>query len=105
MIPKADTPTLTLWLLHTRSSLGSDMPRCRDMQSKPDTHQKEIKTQTVAHLRGGTYKSYDPYASKNGYVPEYGVPLVLLNPDEKEIIPFHARNWKRGVEMLGMLRG
>jgi hypothetical protein len=71
---------------------------------QPDTHQKEIKTQTVVHLRGGTYKSYDPYASKNGYVPEYGVPLVLLNPDAKEIIPFHARNWRRGVEMLGMLR-
>jgi hypothetical protein len=71
---------------------------------QPDTHQKEIKTQTVVHLRGGTYKSYDPYASKNGYVPEYGIPLVLLNPDAKEIIPFHARNWRRGVEMLGMLR-
>lgn len=72
---------------------------------QPDTHQKEIKTQTVVHLRGGTYKSFDPYASKNGYVPEYGIPLVLLNPDKKEIIPFHARNWRRGVELLEMLRG
>jgi hypothetical protein len=72
---------------------------------QPDTHQKEIKTQTVAHLRGGTYKSYDPYASKNGYVPEYGIPLVLLNPHEKEIITYHARNWRRGVEHLGWLRG
>jgi hypothetical protein len=72
---------------------------------QPDTHQKEIKTQTVAHLRGGTYKSYDPYASKNGYVPEYGIPLVLLNPSEKEIITYHARNWRRGVEHLGWLRG
>jgi hypothetical protein len=72
---------------------------------QPDTHQKEIKTQTVAHLRGGTYKSYDPYASKNGYVPEYGIPLVLLNPEEKEVIVWHARNWRRGVEHLNLLRG
>jgi hypothetical protein len=72
---------------------------------QPDTHSKEIKTQTVTHLRGGTYKSYDPYASKNGYVPEYGIPLVLLNPHEKEIITYHARNWRRGVEHLGWLRG
>lgn len=71
---------------------------------QPDTHQKEIKTQTVAHLRGGTYKSYDPYATKNGYTPEYGIPLVLLNPDQKEIITYHARNWRRGVEHLGWLR-
>lgn len=71
---------------------------------QPDTHQKEIKTQTVVHLRGGTYKQHDPYARKHGYVPEYGVPLVLLNPDEREIIPFHARNWRRGVELLGWLR-
>lgn len=72
---------------------------------QPDTHQKEIKTQTVVHLRGGTYKQHDPFSRKHGYVPEYGVPLVLLNPDKKEIIPFHARNWRRGVEMLAMLRG
>lgn len=71
---------------------------------QPDTHQKEIKTQTVAHLRGGTYKSYDPYASKHGYVPEYGIPLVLLNPTEREVIPFHARNWRRGLELLRWLR-
>lgn len=72
---------------------------------QPDTHQKEIKTQTVTHLRGGTYKQHDPYARRHGYVPEYGIPLILLNPDEKEMIPFHARNWRRGVEMLHWLRG
>lgn len=71
---------------------------------QPDTHQKEIKTQTVTHLRGGTYKQHDPYARKHGYVPEYGIPLVLLNPFEKEIIPFHARNWRRGVEYLRWMR-
>lgn len=72
---------------------------------QPDTHQKEVKGRTIIHLRGGTYKTFDPYAAKNGYVPEYGIPLVLLNPEEKEIIPFHARNWRRGVELLGVLRG
>jgi hypothetical protein len=71
---------------------------------QPDTHQKEVRGKTVIHLRGGTYKTYDPYASKNGFIPEYGIPLVLLNPDEEEILPFHARNWKRGVQILGMLR-
>jgi hypothetical protein len=71
---------------------------------QPDTHAKEIKTQTVTHLRGGTYKIYDAYASKNGYVPEYGIPLVLMNPDKKQHIGFHARDWHFGIWVLNQLR-
>ena len=71
---------------------------------QPDTHQVERKGQTVSHLRGGTYKTVDPWARKGGYSPAYGPALVLLNPREHEVIPFHGPQWRRGVQMLGWLR-
>lgn len=71
---------------------------------QPDTHQVERKGQTVSHLRGGTYKTIDPWARRGGYSPAYGPSLILLNPDNHEVIPFHGPQWRRGVEMLGHLR-
>jgi hypothetical protein len=71
---------------------------------QPDTHQVERKGQTVAHMRGGTYKTVDPWARKGGYCPAYGPSLILLNPHEHEVLPFHGPNWRRGVQMLQHLR-
>ena len=71
---------------------------------QPDTHQVERKGNTITHLRGGTYKTVDPWARKGGYSPAYGPALVLLNPREHEVIPFHGPLWRRGVQMLGWLR-
>lgn len=72
---------------------------------QPDTHQVERKGNTVAHLRGGTFKTVDPWARKGGYCPAYGPSLVLFNPHDHEAIPFHGPQWRRGVQMLAWLRG
>lgn len=72
---------------------------------QPDTHQVQRKGNDVAYLRGGTYKTLDYYAEKAGYTPQYGPALVLLNPDDHEVVPFHGPLWKHGVQYLKQLRG
>lgn len=71
---------------------------------QPDTHIKEIKRQSVSHLRSGTYKLHDDYASKGGYVPAYGPSLVLLSPNEHLCLPWHGPHWQWGVKFLNLLR-
>jgi hypothetical protein len=71
---------------------------------QPDTHQVERKGNTIAHLRGGTYKTVDPWARKGGYTPAYGPSIVLFNPHAHEFLPFHGPNWRYGVAMLKGLR-
>jgi hypothetical protein len=71
---------------------------------EPNTHSVERKGQTVSHLRGGTYKTVDPWARKGGYSPAYGPSMILLNPNEHEVIPFHGPQWRWGVAMLKGLR-
>lgn len=71
---------------------------------EPNTHSVERKDHTVHHLRGGTYKLVDPWARKGGYCPAYGPPLVLLNPVEHMVIPFHGPLWRAGVRVLSLLR-
>jgi hypothetical protein len=64
------------------------------------------------YLRSGTYKAAfspggitrDGYAAKFGYTPEYGVPIVILLPYERRVIPFRGDDFKEGVEMLKTLR-
>lgn len=70
----------------------------------PDTHEVERKGQTVAHLRGGTYKLNDSHSARGGFLPEYGPALILLNPFSHETLPFHGPSWRRGVEFLRYLR-
>jgi hypothetical protein len=71
---------------------------------QPDTHQVERKGNTIAHLRGGTYKTVDPWARKSGYTPAYGPSMVIFNPHAHEFLPFHGPNWRYGVAMLKGLR-
>jgi hypothetical protein len=72
---------------------------------EPNTHMVERKGQTVIHLRGGTYKTVDPWARKGGYCPDYGPSIILLNPNETEVLAFHGKQWRHGVSYLTSLRG
>lgn len=71
---------------------------------QPDTHLKELKGQTVAHMRGGTWKQVDHFAEKLGFESGYGPSLVILNPHRHVVIPYHGPLWRYGVEHLQMLR-
>lgn len=55
-------------------------------------------------LRSGSYKMFDEYGQKlAGYKGKHGVPLIIMFPDRKKIIPF--RNLDDGIEVLNSLRG
>lgn len=71
---------------------------------QPDTHQVERKGSTVGHLRGGTYKQIDTHSARLGFTPGYGPSLIILNPYNHEVIPFHGPNWLRGIQFLRWLR-
>jgi len=71
---------------------------------QPDTHSVERKGRSVVHSRGGTYKTVDAWSRKGGYNPSYGPSLVLLNPHEHCVIPWHGPIWHYGVDYLNYLR-
>lgn len=69
-----------------------------------DLHIATRKGGRCVYLRSGTAKTKDGYAADNGFMPEYGIPLTILLPDEKRVIPFRGDDLVRGVEYLGWLR-
>lgn len=65
-------------------------------------HTKRMGEETV-YLRSGTYKLYDEFGQKlAGYEGMYGVPVVILFPDRKEMIPI--KSLETATEMLRDLR-
>ncbi len=58
----------------------------------------------VVYLRNGTYKLHDQYAKAGGFSPEYGVPLVILLPDEERVIPWRGDDFEWGVDYFKALR-
>lgn len=65
-------------------------------------HTQRMGNDTV-YLRSGSYKRYDEFGQKlAGYSGIHGVPMVILSPDKKEMIPF--RNLEDGIETLNRLR-
>lgn len=56
--------------------------------------------ENVTYLRGGTYKLHDEWAASKMFRGYYGVPLVLLYPDERKIIPIPAEHFTDGVRLL-----
>lgn len=75
-------------------------------------HENHMETVTrhgrdVVYMRSGTYKSgtgTDGYAETKGYRPEWGVPMVILFPKERKILPFKGQDFMEGVETLRMWR-
>lgn len=67
---------------------------------EPHSEQPMRKGQPVAYLRTGTYKLRDSWAESNGYRPSYGVPMLILYPDERRIIPIHGDNFLQAVRFL-----
>jgi predicted phosphodiesterase len=69
----------------------------------PDLQVTEKMKQKVTFLRSGTYKIYDEHGQKiGGYQGTIGVPIVILFPDEKRIVPF--RDLRDGVAFLNYVR-
>lgn len=67
---------------------------------EPHMEQPIRKGQKVVYLRTGSYKTHDAWAESNGYRPMYGVPLVVMYPDERSIVPFHGEDFVKGVRFL-----
>ena len=54
-------------------------------------------------LRSGSYKLFDEYGQKlAGYKGKWGVPVIIMFPDEKRIIPF--RDLDDGIRVLNSIR-
>lgn len=71
---------------------------------EPDLHQTMRKGQIVTYLRTGTYKTHDEWAESAGYKPAYGVPLVVLYPEQRRIVAFHGEHFTQGVGFLRAMR-
>lgn len=69
-----------------------------------DMHQPPRKGGSCAYLRSGTYKLRDPYAANGGFTPEAGVPMVLLYPDTKRVIPFRGDQFDEALHFLADAR-
>ncbi len=56
-------------------------------------------------LRTGGWKEDDEYGQKiGGYKGDPGMPLVILYPNERKMVPFHGDNLEAGLELLTSLR-
>lgn len=69
-----------------------------------DLHVQTRKGGRCVYLRSGTAKLHDGYAADHGFKPEYGIPLAILLPDEKRVIPFRGDDFDYGVRALATLR-
>lgn len=70
----------------------------------PDMQMRERMGQKTVYLRSGTYKSLDEFGQRiGGYTGQPGVPVVVLYPDQKKVVPFI--DLKDGVTHLKAVRG
>ncbi len=59
--------------------------------------------QEVVYVRSGSYKRYDEFGQKlAGYEGIYGVPVVILFPDKKLLVPY--KRLEDGIEALKIFR-
>lgn len=65
-----------------------------------DLHVQTRKGGRCLYLRSGTAKTRDGYAADNGFVPEYGIPLAVLYPDERRVIGFRGDDMEHGLRFL-----
>lgn len=65
-----------------------------------DIHQPPRKGGECAYLRSGTYKVRDPYAQSGGFTPEWGIPMVILYPDRREVFPIKGNKFQTGLRIL-----
>lgn len=71
---------------------------------EPHMEQVMRKGEIVTYLRSGTYKVSDEWAENQGWRSAYGVPVVVLFPDERRIVAFHGAQFKEAVRYLKMVR-
>jgi hypothetical protein len=71
---------------------------------EPDKHDTIRKGRPVVYLRSGTYKTRDSWSESMGYRPSYGVPIIILDPDQRNITSFPGHQFREGVEYLSYLR-
>jgi hypothetical protein len=69
-----------------------------------DVHQPPRKGGECAYLRSGTYKLRDPYAASGGFTPEWGIPMVILYPDRREVFPVKGNKFETGLRLLASER-
>jgi hypothetical protein len=69
-----------------------------------DLHVPPRKGGQCVYLRSGTAKTHDLYAKENGYTPEYGMPMVILYPESKQVVPFRGDQLDVGLRTLAMER-
>lgn len=66
-----------------------------DMQKRPMPGRDAI------FLRSGSYQQWDDHGQfVGGYRGSWGIPLVVLFPDQKRIIPFYGSDFYFGLEFL-----
>lgn len=69
-----------------------------------DLHHKDHMGRNTVWLRSGTYKVMDDYAQQlGGFRGQWGIPIVILWPDHKEVLPVY--DFHRGIEILKQYRG
>lgn len=78
---------------------------CLAHTHEPDLHMPIRKGQEVAWFRSGTYKVHDGWAEAGGFRPAYGVPVVILWPDTRKLIPFPGQRFPEAVAFLQSVRG
>lgn len=69
-----------------------------------DLHTQTRKGQRCVYLRSGTAKIRDGYAADNGFKPEYGIPLAVLYPDRRWVLPFRGDDLDAGLRFLAAER-
>ncbi len=66
-----------------------------DMQKRPMVGGDTI------FLRAGSYQKWDDHAQfSGGYKGSWGIPLIVLMPDTRRIIPFYGSDFYLGLEFL-----
>lgn len=64
-----------------------------------DMHIASRKGERCIYLRSGTNKVHDAYAKAGGFLPEWGVPLVIFYPDRLPIA-FRGDDWEAGLRFF-----
>lgn len=72
---------------------------------EPDFHHTTRKGLPVIYVRSGTYKVHDDWAEGIGYLPQYGVPVVVFFPGQRKMIPFPPHLFDDAVRYLSFARG
>ena len=71
---------------------------------EPHAEQVMRKGELVTYLRSGTFKIRDEWAEDNGWRSAFGVPVVILHPGTKKVLPFHGQHFDDAVAALRRLR-